>query len=165
MIDATAQHVICKPALKVYLAGPITGQTVSGCTTWRHRAKEYLDSLGFDAFSPMRGKDYIEDGVPLPAFYKREPDPTHISGILSSARGVLARDHWDVKRCDILLAYFHEAERVSIGTVMEIAFAHAYDKPIVGVVDEIHEHPFVCECITHPCDNLEDALEVIKRLG
>ncbi|MHA4893061.1 hypothetical protein, partial [Enterococcus faecium] len=50
---------------KVYLAGPIGGLTVNEATDWRHRATYMLAKHGLDAYSPMRSKNFINDGQPL----------------------------------------------------------------------------------------------------
>jgi len=39
---------------RVYLAGPITGLTYNGATTWREDARSYLAAKGITAYSPMR---------------------------------------------------------------------------------------------------------------
>jgi hypothetical protein len=49
--------------------------------------------------------------------------------VLSCARGITTRDYNDCKRCDILVANFLGADKISIGTVMEIAWAKAFPNP------------------------------------
>lgn len=45
---------------KVYLAGPISGQSYDGATSWREEAKEELSSWSdIIGYSPMRGKTYL----------------------------------------------------------------------------------------------------------
>ena len=58
------------------------------------------------------------------------------------------------------------AERVSIGTVMEIAFAHAYRKPVVAAMEKgnAHEHAMLCEAIGFRCATLEEAADVARAI-
>lgn len=148
--------------MNVYLAGPITGSTVDECNSWRKIALEDLNSdHRINAYSPMRNKDYLPEG-PLDAHTVVEDE---VGKVLSSGSGILARDWWDVKRCDVLFVYLHGTKRVSIGTVMEIAFAKAAGKVIVGVIDDRHDHPFITECVTHRCPDLSTALEIVKRIA
>jgi hypothetical protein len=95
----------------VYLAGPITGCTYTGCTDWRSYAKNILSVAGITGLDPMRGKDYLLNEKSLGNDY---PHP------LSCPRGIMTRDYWDCTRCDVLLVNFLGAEKVSIGTVMKL---------------------------------------------
>lgn len=145
--------------LKAYLCGPMTGQTMKQCSGWRDKAEKELRGY-FECVSPLRGKDYLPPGK-LEAFVNIQHE---VGAVMSGAKGILSRDTWDVRRCDVTLANFEETDRVSIGSVMEIAFAHAYRKPIVAVIDERHRHPFIVEAVTHLCPDLDTALEVMRRL-
>ena len=145
--------------LKAYLCGPMTGQTVEQCSTWRETATDQLSDL-YDCLSPLRGKDYLPPGK-LEAFANVQNE---IGAVLSGAKGILSRDTWDVGRCDIVLAIFEDTDQVSIGSVMELAFAHAYRKPIVAVIDERHQHPFIAGVITHLCPDFDTAIKVMRRL-
>jgi hypothetical protein len=66
--------------------------------------------------SPLRGKEFLKQERELKGSYAMYP--------LSTDKGITFRDHWHVKRCDLVLANLAGATRVSIGTVMEIAWAH-----------------------------------------
>lgn len=145
--------------LKAYLCGPMTGQTVEQCSSWREEATRRLSDL-FHCMSPLRGKEYLPPG-PLDAFANVENE---VGAVLSGAKGILNRDRWDVERCDVVLAIFESTKIVSIGSVMEIAFAHAYHTPIVAVVDQRHMHPFIVEAVTHLCPDFDTAIEVMRRL-
>lgn len=145
--------------LKAYLCGPMTGQTMEQCSPWREEAAELLGD-DFDCVSPLRGKEYLPPG-PLDAFANVDNE---VGAVLSGAKGILNRDRWDVSRCDVVFAYFHETAIVSIGSVMEVAFAHVYQKPVVAVIDERHMHPFMVEAVTHHCPDFETAIKVMRRL-
>jgi len=118
----------------VYLAGPITGQSYGQAAGWRDEAVKVLAFNDIKGLSPMRGKAYLSDEDKLADSYN---DRT-----MSSVVGINVRDFNDCKTCDALFVNFLGADRVSIGTVMEIAWARAFQKPIVIVIDEgnIHNH-------------------------
>src|SRR5271157_1829498 len=99
----------------VYLAGPITGLTYQGCTDWRQKAMDYLAEYGIQGLSPLRAKDYLLNETSIADTY----DDT----ILSSQRGIFARDKFDCERSDVIFVNLLGAQRVSIGTVMEIGWA------------------------------------------
>lgn len=146
--------------LKAYLCGPMSGQTMNQCSTWRTKAVEELWDY-YECLSPLRGKEFIPADQVLDPFTNTQNE---VGSVMIGAKGILSRDTWDVSRCDVILAVFEDTDRVSIGSVMEIAFAHAYRKPIVAVLDDRHRHPFTVEAITHLCPDLDTALEVMRRL-
>lgn len=142
--------------MRVYLAGPISGCTYDQCTDWRARFAAELKSWGVEALSPMRGKDYLNDGKIIDGAY----DQT----ILSNAQAILHRDFWDCCRSDVVLVNLLGAERVSIGTVMEIAFAHARQIPVVLLMEpkgNIHEHPMIQQAIAFRVETVDQALQTL----
>lgn len=150
----------------VYLAGPITGLTFGECTDWRQYAVAELAKEGITGLSPMRGKEYLEaisKDIPLTA----DGDKYKIISPLSTNRGIIARDRWDATRCDILLVNMLDAKMVSIGTVMEIAWADAVRTPIVLVSDEddIHwKHGMIKEAVGFHVSTLEAGLDLVKAI-
>lgn len=143
----------------LYLAGPITGLSYGGTTTWRGEvAKELGDAL--ECLSPMRGKDYLLQETTVPDSYEDK--------ILSSQRAIFCRDMWDCMRCDIVLVNLLGATHVSIGTVMEIAWATSQKKPIILVMEEagnIHEHAMLREACAFRVTNLDAAITLIKTIA
>lgn len=148
----------------VYLAGPMTGATPNYCHEWRNEASKFLKPLGFRCLSPLRGKYYESDDIPMQAFPERQMMESDMQRVLASAKGIFGRDHYDVKRSDIIIANFNASPQISIGTVMELALAYAYKKPVVATLDERHDHPFVVETITHLCPDLDTVLRVTATL-
>lgn len=145
--------------LRVYLAGPITGTTYDGCTGWREHAAAVLAPHGLVGLSPMRGKDYLAAESTIADQY----DET----VLSSQRGIMTRDRWDAHRTDILLVNLLGAERVSIGTVMEIAWADSVRAPIVLAMESggLHDHAMVREAAGFIVPTLDEALDIVVALG
>ena len=149
----------------VYLAGPITGLSYKGCTEWRDSVVTALAAHGITGLSPMRGKEYLETlNEPMTADGNRYQK----FGTLSTNRGIMTRDHWDATRCDVLLVNLMGAPKVSIGTVMEIAWAWDNRIPVVCAMEEgnIHEHGMVLEALGFRVSTLEEAVHVtIAILG
>lgn len=146
----------------VYLAGPITGLNYEGCTDWRDAAKADLAYVGIKALSPMRGKGYLAS-LPGPLSGTGE-EYAHLN-VISSARGIMTRDRYDATRCDVLLVNLIGADRVSIGTVMEIAWADLKRVPIVVAIEEKgnpHEHMMISEAIGYRVSTLSEALHIVK---
>jgi nucleoside 2-deoxyribosyltransferase len=139
--------------MKVYLAGPITGLSYGEATDWR----ELFCIEGIEPLSPMRAKSYLSQ-------YETIPDSVNTP--LSSPRGIVARDHWDVRRCDLVFANLLGATRISIGTMIELGWASAYGKPIVLVMESnnIHQHAMVNELTGFPCSTLEEGICILKSL-
>lgn len=114
---------------RVYLAGPIGGLNYGGATYWRDDATQELAWRGITALSPMRGKSYLSGETKLDATKYTQP--------LSSPKGLTTRDRFDVRTCDLVLANLLGATRVSIGTVIELAWADLLRTPVVLVSEMI----------------------------
>jgi len=151
----------------VYLAGPISGLEFEDGESWRQEAINYLAECNIDAFSPLRKKDYLKGEGHLTGFYNDWP--------LSTQRGIYARDRYDCHRVDLVLANLHSEvcgiedngkQKVSIGTVMEIAWAAQNNTPVVLIMDEenIHHHPMIMEASPFVIDNLEEALALTDAI-
>lgn len=143
--------------MKVYLAGPITGCSYDGCTSWREHVKTTLSKDGIECFSPLRSKIYLREEMEIEPSYDEYP--------LSTNRGITTRDRWDATRCDVLLVNVIGATKVSVGTVLEMAWADLSRTPIVFVTDnDVHTHGMIDEIIGFKLHNLEDALDVVRAL-
>jgi len=144
----------------VYTAGPITGCDHSGATEWREFIREGLKPYEINTISPMRGKKALEPNQKYVAAITRGlTDP------LCTSDGINTRDYNDVKRADLLIVNMLGAKKVSIGTVMEVAWARAFGKPVILIMEEegnVHDHwmfKFPCGFIVQ---TFEDAIEVAK---
>lgn len=142
----------------VYLAGPITGCTYGDCTDWRGLVSQALECGSTKCLSPMRGKDYLAQETSLGNNY---PHP------LSCPRGIMTRDHWDATRCTVLFVNLLRATRVSIGTVMEIAWSWDNGIPVVVVIEREgnpHDHAMIQEAIGFRVETLDDGIQVVKAI-
>lgn len=140
----------------IYLAGPITGLTFGACTDWREYVKTKLMGSCIECFSPMRGKEYLKNEEYIKSSYKNITTSTQ--------KGIMTRDRFDTTQCDILVVNLLEAQKVSIGTVMEIAWADMLRKPIILIMekDNIHDHPMLNEAAGFTVNNLDEAVDLIK---
>lgn len=142
----------------VYLAGPITGLSYGDTTTWREIVeKEFGEDI--EALSPMRGKTYL--------LQKTSIADTYEDIVLSSQRAIYCRDMWDCNRCDVLFVNVLGAKTVSIGTVMEVAWAAQHKKPIVLVMEKEgnpHEHAMFREACPFRVESLASAILLVKTI-
>ena len=144
---------------KVYLAGPITGLSYDGCTDWREAVIQQLEQFNIDGVSPMRHKDYLLDKTSIADEYHDK--------VLSSQRGIFARDTWDVQRTDATFVNLLGASNVSIGTVMEISWAWAARKPIVLVMEQngnIHDHAMLREACPFRVNTIDEGVDILGAL-
>ena len=89
----------------IYLCGPINGRSDANCKNWR---KEFKKMASFQYIDPMR-RDYRG----------RESHSFH---------EIVLLDKLDIQQCDALVVMYDEP---SVGTSMEICYAHSIGKPIV----------------------------------
>lgn len=159
--DREQQHYLPAPMLRrVYLAGPISGCDYNTATDWREETAIELAKYGIQGMSPMRCKSYLSDLADLGV------EDVHEMNVCSTPRGIMTRDRYDCTNCDVLLVNFLGAERVSIGTVMEIAWADLCRTPIVVAMEEdnIHKHAMVNEAIGFQTPTLAEAVEIVKGI-
>jgi nucleoside 2-deoxyribosyltransferase len=150
----------------VYLAGPISGLSYGESVDWRDNVKAALSQHGIKAFSPMRSKEYLK-GV-------RELDSSPVAcehygtlSCLSSPRGITTRDRFDATNCGVLLVNLLSAQKVSIGTVMEIAWADAVRTPIVLVMEphgNCHDHCMLVETVGFRVGSIKEAVSVVRAI-
>lgn len=143
----------------VYLAGPITGLEYDNAEDWRGLVALELQEAGIDAFSPLRAKEFLRSLGPL-------EDQYHNLHPLSSSRGIMTRDRFDCTTRDLVFVNLLGSRRVSIGTVMEIAWADLLRKPIVCVMEEdnVHRHGMVTEAVGFEVRTLAEAVAITKAI-
>lgn len=144
---------------KVYLAGPISGLSYNNSTEWREDVQKQLVDSGIDCYSPLRGKSYLKQETNISDSYE--------DSVLSSQKGIFNRDSYDCQHCDLIFVNLLNTERVSIGTVMEIAWGWAFRKPIVLIIEKegnLHNHSMVREASSFIVNNVEDAVWITKTV-
>jgi len=137
----------------LYCAGAITGISYAGSTDWREYVSKQLPPF-ITAVSPMRGKKYLSQEKSIRAAYEEIP--------LSSQKGIMTRDRMDVMRCDMILVNLLGTEKVSIGSVMEVAWADAFRKPVILIMekDNLHSHPMLREAAGFIVSDLDEAITI-----
>lgn len=143
-----------------YLYGPITGLSFAGAQDWRTWMAEQLKLHGIEAISPLRFKHYLASLKELSGHGREYAD----MGVLSTQQGVLARDKFDVLRVDMLAGNFLGADRVSIGSMFEQAWAHQHHKPIAVAVEpegHPHDHMFFHATTSFQVRSLEALRDVV----
>lgn len=145
----------------VYLAGPITGLSYEGCTDWRDGAVEELAAHGLIGLSPMRGKDYLLGEKCVGDSYENDPGKW-----MSTAKAVAARDRFDCQRVDMVILNLLGAERVSIGSMIEVGWADAARVPIVLVMEDGNcmDHTMMTHLCGWQVDSLEKAIDTVVAI-
>lgn len=147
--------------MKVYLAGPISGKGYDEViNAYKEKSKLLLDA-GYEILCPLTGKTYLRNELEFKAHgYENFP--------VSSNHAIFERDKWMVSQCDIILADLsNSGERVSIGTMMELAWGSLLGKHVIVVLpkDNIHRHAFVLEAGDIIFESLEDAYKYLVDLN
>lgn len=149
----------------VYLAGPIAGCTYGEAVDWRALAQYQLRERGVEALSPMRAKLALSD----PGYVKQISSTFHEYkhlGPFYTAKGIMTRDHTDVLRADALLVNLLGTHKPSLGTVIELAWAYAYRKPAVVVIEpagNCHDnHPMIHETMNFRVETIDEGIDAVS---
>lgn len=146
---------------KVYLAGPIGTLSYDDATAWRNQAQQALAEAGIAAYSPMRDKEFLAGEIEL-----KSVDGAY-NHTLSTSRAIMTRDHLDCTTADAILVNYVGFDGVSIGTIMEQAFAFEAGIPVVVIADPSYaalRHPMLAETVDFRARTLDEGLRIIKSL-
>lgn len=142
---------------KVYLAGPISGLPYKEATDWREKVNN--DSpYWIKTISPLRSKNYLKSELVIGDNYKDFP--------LSTGKAITSRDYNDVKRSDAILVNLLGTTKISIGTVMEIAWAKSFSIPVILVMEDnnIHDHCMIRGSVGFVVNSLEAGIDVLVNV-
>lgn len=142
--------------MRVYLAGAIAGLTEKEAKDWRRYVANELSKHMVTGVSPLRCEPLV--GERYEVVYD---DPRFGSG-----RAIAAKNEFDTRNCDFALVYLPKPPpggRLSIGSIIELAWAHAFNKPTILVTDDpvIWDHPLTDACASWKLRTLDEAIEVI----
>lgn len=145
----------------VYLAGGIAGLSGWDAIEWREEATKALFDRQIETLSPMRAKHNL--------LTKRTISPNYrdydFFGPFFTSRGIMARDFNDVKRADALLVNLLGLTQPSLGTIMELAWAYAMQKPAVVAIEKSgnpHDnHPMIHEATAFRVETLDEAIDAV----
>jgi nucleoside 2-deoxyribosyltransferase len=142
----------------VYCAGPITSLSYEDAIAWYKEVEKKFPSHIIPVF-PLRGKTWLQGAISVEDNYLTKHP-------LSTLEGIMTRDRFDVMRADALLVNLLGAQKVSIGTVIEIAWAHMLQKPVVVIMekDNMHQHSMVRGCASLVVDTLDVGIDCVIRI-
>lgn len=167
----------------IYLAGPITNIDYNESVNWRNKfIFEFIDVVvseqrfikdgktdynfiksRYNFLSPMRSKDTLKGSVVNNSSIEKSDSFTKV---ICNSKAVITRDYNDVLNCSCIVANL-TGDKVSIGTVMEIAWAKSLVKPVVAIINQdndIYDHPMINECVGFKVFNLQDAAKVVNTV-
>lgn len=149
----------------VYLAGGIAGLPGRAARDWRYDAYLRLSERYIETLDPMRAKGALPTGdQPIARNFVSYAD----KGPFYTSRGIMVRDFNDVKRCDALLVNLLGLKAPSLGTIMELAWAYALQKPAVVVIEargNPHDgHPMIHEAISFRVETLDEGTDAVATI-
>jgi hypothetical protein len=147
--------------MKIYCVAPISGLAPADVFRYYNDTKAELTGLGYDVLIPMYGKG------------RRKTESTNFEaeGVtdfpLSTDHAIFTRDRWMVGMADVLFADLTGTTKVSIGSVMELAWGSMLNKHIVLVLPEnnVHKHAFVLQAASVIYNNRADAVDYLRALA
>jgi nucleoside 2-deoxyribosyltransferase len=155
-----------KTDLKIYIAGPISGEGKNGVIDYFDDMAIRLEKMGFQVFQPMTCKGYFRTE-------KNERFESHDYKAFppSTDRAITRRDSWMVSLCDIfwLNVLRGKPDYASIGGVSELSFAWLQHKHTILTippveVPNVHRHAFVLEMSDIIYHTEEDTLDYLGQL-
>lgn len=140
----------------VYLAGPIFGCDKTEANDWRFYVANKLSAKNILGVSPLRCEPLVGQ-----RYSHGTQDPK-----FGTARAIASKNMFDVRNCDITLAYLPtplDGRHQSYGTICELAWASMIAKPTILVSDDpsVLNHPVVNACAGWVLTDLDEALEVM----
>ena len=145
----------------VYLAGGIAGLSGVAASDWRYEAAQYLKDAGIGVRNPMRAKRFLE----YQGMISRDFHDYADKGPFFTSKGIMTRDFNDVKQSDVLLVNLLGATVPSLGTIIELAWAFAMQKPAVVCIEpdgNPHDnHPMIHEAMPFRVHTLQDGLYAV----
>lgn len=152
---------------QIYLSGPIAGLNYEECTRWRNFAAEMLSENHIDSRDPMRGRIY-KDAFSRVSGSSPLGDVVHvIDPCLNTDHGITMRDYQDTVTSDALFVNLLDTTIVSIGTVIEIAWAYERRIPTIVIMEKegnLHDHPMLRDMIDYRVDSIAAAVNVAVSL-
>ena len=150
-------------SLRVYLSGPMGGLTVKKACAWRTEATKQLAKFSISVLNPMRD-EYDSEQEIISTNYRDFKD----RGLFFTTKSIAARDFNDVKLADCLLINFLGTKTASLGTIVELAWAYALQKPAVIVIEaegNPHDnHPLLHECMPFRAQTLAEGVKAVALI-
>ena len=143
--------------LKIYLVKPMYGHPYTFVSDHILPLRDKLEKMGYFVFHPLTAKPYLSQEQKLQMHYDYPASTEH---------AISDKDHWCVRQSDVILADLSGVDKASIGSCFELAWAQAYGKLVLTVMEDgnVHEHPMVTEATTIRYRKLDDAIEYLQKL-
>lgn len=145
--------------MKIYVAGRITGSTPEEVFEYFNSTRKILEECGYEVLTPLMGKEYLRiEKKFAPEGYKYPASTDH---------AIAERDKWMVGQSDIVFVNFIGMPAVSVGCVMELAWASLLGKHTVIAIDKenINYHAFVLDAADIVFDSTRAALEYLAEFN
>lgn len=146
--------------MKIYCSHPISGMSYQEVSKYYWNINRLLNPY-YTVLSPMTGKEALRTEIEFRAEGYDNP--------VSTNRAIVGRDKWMVQQADVILVNLNNAtERVSIGSVCEMAWAYHLGKHIILILDKeeenIHLHAFILEMADIIFQTSNEAIEYLINL-
>lgn len=128
--------------VNIYLAGPIAECDNGEANDWREYVSEKFRLFGVKGISPLRCEPITGTRYAGPL------ELQHTDLKFGTPRAISSKNFMDVQRCDMTFAYLPKSlneRRPSYGTISEIGWSNALQKPVAIITDDpyIANHPVV----------------------
>jgi len=148
----------------VYIAGGIAGLSGVEAINWRELAVSRFTVYGVNSRDPMRAKKILRETSSISRDFHDYANKGHFF----TSKGILTRDFNDVKQADVLLVNLLGAKTPSLGTIMELAWAFALQKPAVVVIEangNPHDnHPMIHEAMPFRVMTLDEGIDAVLTI-
>lgn len=154
----------------VYLGGPIMYCTGEEANDWRIKVAAQLAEGGLVGISPLRCEPLVGERY----------TPQYTDPLYGTARAISSKNKADVRMCDIGIYYLPEPKTMLVwtsdaaaqktallspyshGTIGELFWADAWDKPTILVTDSDHvkKHPVISAAAGWIVGDFEQAVEL-----
>ncbi|WP_316234988.1 MULTISPECIES: hypothetical protein [unclassified Bradyrhizobium] len=177
---------------KIYLAGPIFGATGAEANDWRRDMIARLAPIGIVGISPLRCEPMVGDrydlhyadpcfGTPAAilgknfldlracdfvlAHFPAPPEIDELQGVIETLDDLLIRGS-DQAVIDQLKRISRKGVQRSVGTIGEISWAYALQRPCAIVSDDplVRHHPFFTQQTNWMLSTLDEAERLIVGL-
>lgn len=143
----------------IYTAGPISGHNGNDVLDYFQGTKKKLEEAGFKVLQPMQGKEAMRTEIEFRAEGYKDIK-------ITSNHAIYTRDQWMVRQSDIIYVnLMNSGERVSIGSMMEMAWASILGKYVIASIpkENVHRHAFVLEAASVVFDSHEEAMDYLTK--
>lgn len=145
--------------MKVYIALPISGHAYEDIREVFSHLSDTFKFFGYEVLSPMTAKGVLRNELEFRSHGYDNPVCTN--------HAIFERDKWMVSNCDIIFVYLKGGGDISIGCMMELAWASLLGKHsivVMGGDGSIYNHAFVLEAADIIFHETREALDYMKQL-